>query len=87
MYGRMDAAIIGNGMTGYERLIAASPELISNRDKFVILPRPLVSDPLHLTFLESMNMTVAMERFNKALLQLKKSAGHRKLLEKEAAIK
>lgn len=87
MYGRMDAAIIGNGMAGYERLIASSPELLNNRDKFVILPRPLVSDPLHLAFLKSMNMTAALERFNKALLQFKKSGEYRKLLEKEATIK
>lgn len=78
--GRMDVAIVGNGMVGLELLLGSDPELAANRSKFVVLPHPLVRDPLHLAFAKTMEKKPALERFNKALTVFKKSAEYRKLL-------
>lgn len=80
LLGRMDAAIVGNGIGGLEHLIASDPELQANRSRFVMLPQPLVRDPLHLAFAKSMHKTAALDRFNKALVKFKKSPEYLKLI-------
>jgi len=71
--GRLDAAFIGNGQVGFEKIVGASEELIASRDKFSILPTPLTKDPLHLAFAKSMGKKEAIERFDMALEQMRKS--------------
>jgi ABC-type amino acid transport substrate-binding protein len=73
LLGRVDIAIVGNGLAGFEQLLAADAHLSANRDKFRVLPRPLVRDPLHLAFAKTMHMKPALERFDKALLAFKGS--------------
>jgi polar amino acid transport system substrate-binding protein len=81
LLGRMDAAIVGNGMAGLDTLLSADEQLSANRDKFSVLPQPLVRDPLYLAFAKSMQMKPALERFNKALAALKSSDEYRQLVE------
>ena len=82
--GRLDAAFIGNGDAGYEAVINSHDELHANRDRFVILPTPLIRDPLHLGFAKSMGKRAALERFDAAVEQLRKS-GELKTLTNAAA--
>lgn len=81
LLGRMDVAIVGNGRAGFERLLASAPDLVANRDKFVVLPKPLSTDPLYLAFAKSKKMQPALARFNKALAALKKTDEYRQLVE------
>jgi ABC-type amino acid transport substrate-binding protein len=69
--GRIDVAIIGNGIAGFEQLLASDPELKAMRNRFVVLPHPLAHDPLYLAFAKSMHMKPVLERFDHALLALK----------------
>lgn len=78
--GRIDVAIIGNGVAGFELLLASDPELQANRNKFVVLPHPLTTDSLHLAFLKTMNMKPALARFNQALIGLKKTSEYKKII-------
>jgi polar amino acid transport system substrate-binding protein len=78
--GRVDVVIIGNGSSGLDRLIFSDPMLEANRDKFVVLPRPLVVDPLYLAFAKTMNMKPALQRFNKAITALRKSDEFQRVL-------
>jgi polar amino acid transport system substrate-binding protein len=71
--GRLDAAFIGNGHAGFEGVVNSVDELRANRSKFVILPKPLARDPLHLAFAKSMGKQAALSRFDAALEQMKKS--------------
>lgn len=80
LLGRIDVAFIGNGNAGFEQLLASDPDLSANRSKFVVLPKPLVRDPLFLAFEKSMNKKSALERFNKALKALKRTARYRQLV-------
>lgn len=80
LLGRIDVAIVGNGFAGFEQLIASDPELAANRSKFVVLPRALVRDPLHLAFVKSMSMSPALKRFDKAMEALKKTAEYRRIV-------
>lgn len=78
--GRVDVAIVGNGVAGFETLIASAPDLLASRSQFVVLPQPLLRDSLHLAFSKTMNMKPALERFNKALVALKNSPEYQKLV-------
>jgi len=77
--GRLDAALIGNGMAGYEITINSQEELRANRDKFAVLGVPLARDPLHLAFAKSMNKRDALDRFDAAVDKLRKSGELKKL--------
>ena len=78
--GRVDVAIVGNGSAGLEHILKSDPQLAAKRTLFVALPKPLVRDPLYLAFAKSMEKKAAIERFNKALLALKKTAEYRQLI-------
>lgn len=71
--GRLAAAFIGNGLAGFNSVIASDEELRNNRSQFVVLPTPLTRDPLHLAFPKSMNKREALNRFDAALEKLKQS--------------
>jgi ABC-type amino acid transport substrate-binding protein len=73
-------AIIGNGIAGLEVILASDPGLEANRNQFVMLPKPLVRDPLHLAFSKAMNVQPALERFNKALVALKRTDEYQQLI-------
>lgn len=78
--GRLDVAIIGNGVAGLDVILASDPGLAANRSQFVLLPKPLVRDPLHLAFSKTMNVQPALERFNKALVALQHTVEYRQLI-------
>ncbi len=71
---RVDAAFIGNGMAGFERVLQSDPDLLARRDDFVILSTPLARDPLHLAVAKSMNKKALIERFNAALRDVQKAS-------------
>jgi ABC-type amino acid transport substrate-binding protein len=71
--GRLDAALIGNGQAGFESVINSHEELRANRDRFVIAPVAVNLDPLHLAFAKSMGKRAALDRFDAAIEQLRKS--------------
>lgn len=70
--GRLDAALIGNGQIGFEELLNANDDLKLERGRLVVLPKPLVRDPLFLAFPKALNKTDALKRFNTALDTLAK---------------
>ncbi|MES2935193.1 MAG: transporter substrate-binding domain-containing protein [Pseudomonadota bacterium] len=80
LLGRIDVAIIGNGNAGFDLMIASDPDFIANRDKLMVLPQPLVRDPLHLAFAKSMHKQAALDRFNKALQAFRKTIEYRRLI-------
>lgn len=67
---RIDGAIIGNGMEGFEAILQSDPELYAQRTKLTVLKTPLARDPLYLAIAKSMNKKPVIERFNKALRAL-----------------
>jgi polar amino acid transport system substrate-binding protein len=71
--GRLDAAFIGNGPAGVEQLFARSAVLRNQRDRFAILPVPVVRDSLYVAFAKSMQQRAALDRFDAAIAQLQKS--------------
>jgi polar amino acid transport system substrate-binding protein len=82
--GRLDAAFIGNGNAGIEQLFASNEALRSQRDRFVVLPVPLVRDPLHMAFAKSANQRAALDRFDAAIAQLQKSGELARIIAREA---
>jgi polar amino acid transport system substrate-binding protein len=77
--GRLDAAFIGNGNSGFDGIVGSVEELRSNRDRFAILPTPLTRDQLHLAFAKTMNKKAVIDRFDDAIEKLRKSGELRKI--------
>ncbi|QLG89554.1 transporter substrate-binding domain-containing protein [Chitinibacter bivalviorum] len=48
--GRIDAALLANAVTDLPPLLVADPELKVHADEFVVLPKPLAADPIHVAF-------------------------------------
>jgi len=71
--GRFDAAFVGNGRAGFERLISKDAKLSSQRSSFVLLPRMLTRDPLHLAIPLTVQKSALLQRFNTALAELRNS--------------
>ncbi len=69
---RVDAAFIGNGNEGLDRVIRSDPELQARRDELVVLSTPLTRDPLYLAAAKSMEKTALIERFNLALREMQR---------------
>jgi ABC-type amino acid transport substrate-binding protein len=78
--GRLDAAFIGNGKAGFDAIVDSQAELRNYKAQFVVLPQPLTRDPLHLAFPKSMGKEPAIERFNAAIDQLRRSGELKNLL-------
>ncbi|MBV8125747.1 MAG: transporter substrate-binding domain-containing protein [Burkholderiaceae bacterium] len=77
LLGRIDVAIV-EGVHDYAG--GSEGNVGSNGlQNITVLPTPLVHDPLYLAFPKSMNKGAALERFNKALAVLKKTARYREL--------
>ena len=53
--GRMDAALIGNGIEGFESVLQSDPQLVAKRGQFSVLAKPLTRDPLYLAIPKSMD--------------------------------
>lgn len=66
---RTDAMLWGNGALGFEALLKAHAGLVKDNE-LVLLPQPLLRDPLHLAFPKSLQQRAALERLNRALPQL-----------------
>jgi polar amino acid transport system substrate-binding protein len=77
--GRMDAALIGNGIEGFESVLQADPQLAAKRGQFSILAKPLTRDPLYLAIPKSMGKKPVLDRFNKAVRELQKSGALRRV--------
>jgi ABC-type amino acid transport substrate-binding protein len=71
--GRLDAALVGNGMAGLNAIVSSDRELSTQRQQFMILPTPLARDPLHIAFAKSMGKTDAIVRFDAAIASMKQS--------------
>ncbi|WP_027469672.1 substrate-binding periplasmic protein [Deefgea rivuli] len=65
--GRLDAAVVSHGLVGLTAILHEDPELMAHKNEFVILPVPLVRDPLHLGFAKSLGMTEFLNEFNQSL--------------------
>ena len=76
---RLDAAFVGNGAAGFDGVVNSSEELRTNRDKFLVLSKPLTRDPLHLAFSKSMNKQAALARFDTAVEKMRKSGQLKRL--------
>lgn len=68
---RIDVALIGGGRAGLELVINSSPNLKSHREEFVVLEKPLTSDPLYLAFRKNLNKKDLLEKINKILARMK----------------
>ena len=82
--GRLDAAFIGNGQVGFDKLLNSTPELKNAKDKFEILPVPLAKDPMHLAFAKGMAKKDVVDRFDRAIDKLNKSGELKKVLSEAA---
>jgi polar amino acid transport system substrate-binding protein len=71
LYDRVDCAVVNNGEHGLDDIIKKDPELLSKRNQFVYLSKPLVRDSLHLAFHKSMKMQVFLAEFNRAIKDAK----------------
>ena len=67
LHGRIDAAVVTHGQIGLNAILKSDPELLANKNEFVILANPLVRDPLYLGFAKSMKMTPFLQEFNQSL--------------------
>ena len=79
LVGRLDAAFIGNGNSGFDGIVGSIDQLRINRERFAILPTPLTRDPLYLAFARSMHKRAVLDRFDSAVDKLRKSGELRKI--------
>ena len=80
--GRIDAAVVGPGMAGFETIINSDPSLEKQKDQFVVLPKPFKKDPNYMGISKDMNKTDFIKRFNDALKKGKDSGEIAKIVEK-----
>ncbi|MCP3872390.1 MAG: amino acid ABC transporter substrate-binding protein [Desulfobacteraceae bacterium] len=67
LYGRIDAALVAPGKAGVFNYIQSDPGLKKEKDKFVVLSKPLKRDPNYLGISKKLKMTGFILKFNKAL--------------------
>ncbi len=77
LQGRLDAAIIGHGMPGFEAVVTSNARLAARYDELAVLPHPLARDPLYFAMRKSMPQQDAVVRLNKALRELRSVAAVR----------
>lgn len=86
LYGRIDAAVVSTGVAGLRSIIALDEDLIRTKDRFVILPTPLASDPNYLAFAKTMNMQPFLREFNRALAEARRDGRMQALLDRHATL-
>lgn len=64
---QIDVTFYGSGKYGIENLINSDPELKQQRESFVILDKPFLSDPNYLGIPKSLKMKPLLKRFNLAI--------------------
>ncbi|PRC94221.1 substrate-binding periplasmic protein [Solimicrobium silvestre] len=79
LIGRIDVAIIGE--RALEQAIRSDPVLLANQNKFTVLPVPLTQDWLYLAFPKTMHKLPALQRFNQALIALKKTKEYQQIID------
>ncbi len=67
LYGRIDVALVAPGKAGVFNYIQSDPHLRENKNKFVVLSKPLKRDPNYLGISKKLRMTGFIAKFNKAL--------------------
>lgn len=77
LQGRLDAAVIGHGMPGYQAILKGNDRLLERQNELLVLPHPLARDPLYLAMLKTMPQREALDRFNKALRALHASGANK----------
>lgn len=65
--GRLDAAVLGAGTLGLTSLLAREPDLQERAGMLGTLPRPLLSDALHLAFPKTLQAQALLRRFDQVL--------------------
>ncbi len=71
LQGRLDAAVIGHGMQGYEAVVSGNPRLAARHEELAVLPHPLGRDPLYFAMRKTMAQKGAVARLDKALRELR----------------
>lgn len=80
LFKRIDVALIGPGLAGFNMIVKQDKRLLKNKDKFVILSKPFRKDPNYLGFSKKMKMQGFLERFNKALRKGHKTGALQKII-------
>jgi ABC-type amino acid transport substrate-binding protein len=71
--GRMDAAVIGGGPASLGRVVGRMPDPEAGRARLELMDNPLLRDPLHLAFPKRLGAGAVIDRFNAALLALRRA--------------
>lgn len=85
---RIDAVLIPVGRAGLEEALrgkAAGVDLLKQRDKFVILPKPFARDPNYLAFAKSMEQKKLLMRVDQVLKKGYESGAIPKLIDRYIA--
>lgn len=81
---RIDVMIVGPGVAGFESILQSAPELLEQREQFVILPVPFKKDPNYMGVPKSLNQGDFIQRFNNALQKGKDSGEIAKIIQSYA---
>ncbi|AZN35628.1 substrate-binding periplasmic protein [Iodobacter ciconiae] len=71
LYDLVDCVVVSHVENGIDLIVKKDPELLSKRDQFVYLRKPLVRDPVYLAFHKSMKMKAYIVGFNHAIKDAK----------------
>ena len=85
---RIDAVLIPVGRAGLEEALrgkSAGVDLLKQRDKFVILPKPFARDPNYLAFAKSMDQGKLLKRVDHVLKKGHESGAIQRLIDKYIA--
>ncbi len=70
LYQRIDLALIGNGIEGFNQILESNPNLKKSRDQFSILEKTLNDDKLYLAFDKKLFKTAELKKLNEAIKKL-----------------
>jgi polar amino acid transport system substrate-binding protein len=68
---RLDVVIVVTGRAGLQNAIESTPALLSRREDFVVLTKPLIRDPEYLAFRKDLDKKDLLMKINAALRGLK----------------
>jgi ABC-type amino acid transport substrate-binding protein len=77
---RIDVALIGAGIAGFNQTLEQDKRLLRNKDQFVILPKPFIKDPNYLGFSKKMKMKGFLKQFNRVLKKGYKTGALQKII-------